>query len=149
MQVTGAGRSTLTYWYRNRDTNGHPERIRDGRRVFYDAGKWHRWWKSYQAAQDRNHSKVVRSANDDPDELVPTAVASQIMGYSHADVVRSLYNDGYFPEPDHVELASTGAPRRLFWKRSTLWAHAENRDHRGRPATSRPAAAKRGNTASS
>jgi hypothetical protein len=135
MERTGAGRSTIAYWYANRATNGHPEAIRSGRNVYYDADAWWRWYNQYKQALSASLTTVDRSG--DPGELVNAAQAAQVMGYRHRDAVRSLYRSGHFPEPDLVDDLPSGRKRRL-WRRDTIWAHADARTYRG-SAGGRPA----------
>jgi hypothetical protein len=121
---------TVDNWIANSPANGFPSRLPGSTR--FNAKAIDRWWQQHQQAATSGLTAVDRSG--DPDELVTKAEASRIMGYTD---VRHLDNSSVLPKllarvDDETGLPSGGVRR--WWKRSTVWAVADERTgRRGRP----------------
>jgi hypothetical protein len=151
-QRTGAGHSTVRLWYRTRTVTGFPEPIpapviRAALSTTPGAGAdladraW--WWAAdidafhaeHQAAKLAELTRVDR--HGDPDELVTSGVAAQILGYrSYRNLPQALTD-----QPDWTDELSDGR-RRRYWYRRTVWAVADART--GRQSTGRPVGATTG-----
>ena len=66
----------------------------------------------------------------DPDDLVDAAEAARMLRYAGRDVIHANRRLGYFPEPDAYGPVPRGRSTPL-WKRSTVWAAADNRPGMG------------------
>ncbi|WP_156313059.1 hypothetical protein [Micromonospora sp. HK10] len=135
--MLGISVSHLDRLYRERDSNGFPERAADGR-------TWHR---QDIADYELPREQATRSARDsvdrsgDPDELVDTATAARILGYRDRSALAG--NNPVWlrlqQQVDDESLTPSGRKRRR-WKRRTVWAIAENRIGKGGATrTGRPA----------
>jgi hypothetical protein len=126
---TGAGRSTVNFWHRHRETTGFPDAFTDD-----CGGEWFwldqitAFYTAHQAAKLAELTEVDRGG--DPDELVGSGEAAKILNY------RSYRNlpDELRDRPDDVEVLSDGRLRRR-WYRRTVWAIADART--GRQSTGR------------
>ena len=50
MDLHGLGRSTLEKWYRERESNGHPEAVGTvGSQLVWDAAEWDRWFAAHRS----------------------------------------------------------------------------------------------------
>lgn len=125
----GVPRSTVDGWYRDRARTGHPEKAaRIGRTDYWFRDEWIAWHDDYVRGKVGSLTQVDRGG--DPDGLVDAAGAARILGYTTGNVIHANRRLGYFPEPDCYETARNGrrSPR---WKRSTVWATADNRQGKG------------------
>jgi hypothetical protein len=125
---TGASRSTVNHWHRNRDRFGFPEAFT------HDGGEW--FWLdditafhiAHLAAKKAVLTEIDRSGG--PNDRVTSGGAAAILGYaSHRNLPDELLD-----HPDFVEELPSGRIRR-YWYRRTVWAHADART--GRQSTGR------------
>ncbi|MGA5305957.1 hypothetical protein ACPCHT_39130 [Nucisporomicrobium flavum] len=126
---TGASRSTVNHWYRNRERTGFPDAFTD------DTGAEWFWQDEVDAfhAAHRTAKLAVLTRIDrsgDPHELVGSGEAARILRYGS---YRNL-PDELRDHPDDVEILSDGRLRRR-WHRRTVWAIADART--GRQSTGR------------
>jgi hypothetical protein len=125
----GVPRSTIDAWYRDRATTGHPEKAgRIGRTDYWYADEWTAWHEAYLRGKAESLTRADRGG--DPEDLVDAAGAARVLGYANGDVIHANRRLGRFPEPDAYEVARNGrrSPR---WRRSTVWAVADDRRGRG------------------
>ena len=136
MAARGVPKSTVDGWYRDRARTGHPEKAgRIGRTVYWYDDEWTAWHAAYLQGKIDALTEVDRGG--DPDDLVDAAEAARMMGYSSRDVIHGNRRLGYFPDPDGYGTTARGR-RAPLWKRSTVWAAADNRPGMGgghRPGT--------------
>jgi hypothetical protein len=129
-RVTSMPVKTQEWLYLKRDETGHPEGVRIGAGLYFDQDEalaFHRRWKGHRRA---TLTEVDRSG--DPDELLGIPGATEVLGYKNTSAIRGYLarHEGYFAEPDEdIELPGGGRRRR--WKRSTLWAWADQRTGHG------------------
>jgi predicted DNA-binding transcriptional regulator AlpA len=131
MKRTGMSEQAQANLYSQRSENGHPEGKRVGRSLLFPEEpvlEWHEQWLAHKRA---GLTQADRSG--DPNELLDTAGATKLLGYTTTSTIRGYLaaNDGYFPDADETEELPSGRIRRR-WKRSTLWAFADRRSRSGR-----------------
>ena len=129
MAARGVPSGTVSAWYRERDTTGHPEKAgRIGRTDYWYDDEWTAWHEAYLRGKIESLTQVDRSG--DPDDLVDAAEAARMMGYANRNVIHANRRLGYFPEPDGYGASGRG-PRAPLWRRSTVWATADARPGMG------------------
>jgi len=129
MATRGVPRTTVDAWYRHRARTGHPEKAgRIGRTDFWYEDEWTAWHQAHQRGKIESLTQADRTG--DPDDLVNAAEAARMLHYSSRDVIHGNRRLGYFPEPDAYGTTSKGR-RAPLWKRSTVWAAADNRKGMG------------------
>jgi hypothetical protein len=129
MAARGIPRTTVNGWYRDRASTGHPEKAgRIGRTDYWFEDDWLAWHDGHLRAKIDSLTQVDRQG--DPDDLVDAAEAARMLGYSSRDVIHASRRLGYFPEPDAHGRTAKGRAAPL-WKRSTVWATADNRKGMG------------------
>jgi hypothetical protein len=136
-QQVGMSEQAQANLYAQRKTNGHPEGVRIGHVLWFDEEKVLAFYRDRARAKQASLTEVDRGG--DPDELCDVATATKVLGYTNESTIRAFLtaNQGYFPEPDQVELLPSGRLHRL-WKRSTLWEFADGRSRPGRRGRARP-----------
>lgn len=129
MAARGVPKTTVDGWYRDRARTGHPEKAgRIGRTDYWYEDEWTAWHEAHLRGKVESLTRVDRSG--DPDDLVDAAGAARMLGYSSRDVVHASRRLGYFPEPDAYGMTGKGR-RAPLWKRSTVWAVADDRKGKG------------------
>jgi hypothetical protein len=129
MTARGVPASTLYGWYRDRARTGYPEKAgRIGRTDYWYEDEWTAWHEAYRRGKIESLTQVDRDG--DPDDLVDAAEAARMLRYTSRYVIHASRRLGYFPEPDAYGAARRG-PRAPLWKRSTVWAAADNRPGKG------------------
>jgi hypothetical protein len=129
MAARGVPPTTVNGWYRDRARTGHPEKAgRIGRTDYWYEDEWTAWWQDYKRRKIESLTQVDRSG--DPDDLVDAAEAARMLGYANGNVIHANRRLGYFPDPDAYGPCTRGRPAPL-WKRSTVWAMADNRPGKG------------------
>ena len=129
MAARGVPPTTARGWYRDRARTGHPEKAGQVDRTdYWYEDEWTAWYQGYRRAKIESLTQVDRDG--DPDDLVDAAEAARMMGYANRYVIHANRRLGYFPEPDGYAPARRGRPAPL-WKRSTVWATADNRPGMG------------------
>jgi len=129
MAARGVPRNTVDGWYRNRDRTGHPEKAgRVGRTDYWYEDEWTAWHEGHQRGKIESLTQVDRDG--DPDDLVDATEAARMLRYSSRHVIHANRRLRYFPEPDAYGTTSKGRTAPL-WKRSTVWAVADNRKGMG------------------
>ena len=124
---SGLATVTLYVLYRERNTNGHPEPLRVlGGVPYWVEEEWRSWYEGYRRKKRERLTEVAFGG--DPDELLGTAEAARVLGFSSRSVIHVYLSTrpGYFPEPDDIELTRGGRLIRR-WRRDTLWAFARTR----------------------
>jgi hypothetical protein len=125
MAARGVPRTTVDGWYRDRARTGHPEKAgRIGRTDYWYEDEWTAWHGRYLRGKIESLTQVDREG--DPDDLVDAAEAARMLRYASRDVIHASRRLGYFPQPDAYGTTSRGR-RAPLWKRSTVWAAADNR----------------------
>jgi len=120
---------TVSGWYRDRARTGHPEKAgRIGRTDYWYEDEWTAWHRAYQQGKIDSLTRVDRDG--DPDDLVDATEAARRLRYASRHVIHANRRLGYFPEPDAYGTTVKGRPAPL-WKRSTVWAVADNREGKG------------------
>jgi predicted DNA-binding transcriptional regulator AlpA len=126
----GVAPSTLYRWQANDDL-GFPAADATGR---WDPAPVERWHSEFVQTKRAKLRPVDR--NGDPDELLDTTEVGRVLGYQGADpgaTIRSYRqprHGNYFPDPDGTLTNATGREVPA-WRRDTIWAFADNRDHHG------------------
>ncbi len=121
----GISLKTAYLWYRNRATTGHPEPAGQiDRTTYWFADDWESWHESHRIGKLAALTEVDRAG--DPDDLVDAAEVARMMGYASGIVIRANLRLGYFPSPDSFGTTAKGRPSPR-WRRSTVWAAADNR----------------------
>jgi hypothetical protein len=129
MAARGVPRTTVDGWYRDRARTGHPEKAgRIGRTDYWYEDEWTAWHEGYLRAKVEALTQVDREGG--PDELVDAAEAARMMRYAGRQVIHANRRLRYFPEPDAYGMTVKGQSAPL-WKRSTVWAVADNREGKG------------------
>jgi hypothetical protein len=129
MAVRGVPRTTVNGWYRERARTGHPEKAGQiGRTDYWYEDEWTAWHEGHLRGKVESLTQVDRDG--DPDDLVNAAEAARMLRYANHRVIHANRRLGYFPEPDGYGTTSKGRPAPL-WKRSTVWATADNRPGMG------------------
>jgi hypothetical protein len=125
MAARGVPKTTVNGWYRDRVRTGHPEKAgRIGRTDYWYEDEWTAWHESYLRNKVESLTQVDRTG--DPDDLVDAAEAARMLRYARRNVIHANRRLGYFPEPDAYGMTAKGR-RAPLWKRSTVWALADNR----------------------
>lgn len=125
MAARGVPAGTASRWYRDRASNGHPERAgRIGRTDYWYEDEWTAWRQQHD--RGRLESLTRPDRDGDPDELVDAEEAARILGYASRRVIHANRRLGCFPQPDSYGTARNGRPAPL-WKRSAVWAVADGR----------------------
>lgn len=129
-ELTGMSEARQAALYGERATNGHPKGVQIGRGLYFDEEQALAFHHGMGESRREALSEVDRGG--DPEELLDTAGATKLLGYTNTSTIRGylVHNPGYFPEPDEVEETLSGRQRR-WWKRRTLWKFADNRIGRG------------------
>jgi hypothetical protein len=129
MAARGAPRTTVDGWYRDRSRTGHPEKAgRIGRTDYWYEDEWTAWHQGHLHGKVESLTQVDRDG--DPDDLVDATEAARMLGYANRHVIHANRRLRYFPEPDAHGSTSKGRTAPL-WKRSTVWAVADNRKGTG------------------
>jgi hypothetical protein len=129
MDARGVPPTTVNGWYRDRARTGHPEKAgRIGRTDYWFEDEWTAWHEAHLRGKVESLTRVDRDG--DPDDLVDAAAAARMLRYANRRVIHANRRLGYFPEPDAYRMTSKGRPAPL-WKRSTVWAAADNREGMG------------------
>jgi hypothetical protein len=129
MAARGVPRTTVDGWYRDRARTGHPEKAgRIGRTDYWYEDDWLAWHEGHLRGKIDSLTQVDRDG--DPDDLVDAAEAARMLRYANYRVIHANRHLGYFPEPDGYGTTSKGRTAPL-WKRSTVWAVADNRKGMG------------------
>jgi hypothetical protein len=122
-------RTTVDGWYRDRARTGHPEKAgRIGRTDYRYEDEWTAWHQGHLRGKVESLTQVDRGG--DPDDLVDATEAARMLGYASRHVIHANRRLRYFPEPDAYGMTSKGRQAPL-WKRSTVWAVADNRKGMG------------------
>jgi hypothetical protein len=129
MAARGIPAGTVSGWYRDRARTGHPEKAgRIGRTDYWYEDDWLAWHREHLRAKIDSLTQVDRDG--DPDDPVDAAEAARMLGYASRYVIHANRRLRYFPEPDAHGTTAKGRPAPL-WKRSTVWAAADNREGMG------------------
>lgn len=126
----GVSVPTLYRWQANPDLE-FPAPDSSGR---WDPAPVKLWHSRYVAAKRAKLLPVDRSG--DPDELLDATQVAHVLGYRGADpgaTIRSYRQQrhgDYFPEPDGALTATNGREVQA-WRRDTIWAFADRREHHG------------------
>jgi predicted DNA-binding transcriptional regulator AlpA len=127
----GVAVSTLYRWQADAHRNGFPEPDPSGR---WDAERIDLWYAGLVQTKRAKLRPVDRDG--DPDELLDATEAGRVLGYRGNDpgaTIRSYRqprHGGYFPEPDGTVISPSGR-RVQAWRRGTIWAFADGREHHG------------------
>jgi hypothetical protein len=129
MAARGVPKTTVNGWYRERTRTGHPEKAgRIGRTDYWYEDEWTAWHEGHLRGKVESLTQVDREGG--PDDLVNATEAARMLRYASRHVIHSSRRLGYFPEPDAYGTTSKGRTAPL-WKRSTVWAAADNRKGMG------------------
>ena len=110
MAARGVPPATVSGWYRDRATTGHPEKAgRIGRTDYWYEDEWTAWHQAYQQGKIESLTQVDRDG--DPDDLVDAAEAARMLRYASRYVIHANRRLGYFPEPDAYGPARRGRRR--------------------------------------
>ena len=110
--------------------HGHPVEAIAGASADQRKKWW--WWLDQadawmQSFEDRKRAALTRvDRTGDPDDLLTSAQAAQVLGYRSADSLQP----GFLKLADEVEELPSGRKRRR-WRRATVWAYADNRTGKG------------------
>ena len=91
-------------------------------------GRLDRLAEGHQRGKVESLTQVDRDG--DPDDLVDATEAARMLRYANRHVIHANRRLGYFTEPDAYGTTSEGRTAPL-WKRSTVWAVADNRKGMG------------------
>jgi hypothetical protein len=129
MAVRGIPRTTVNGWCRERARTGHPEKAgRVGRFDYWYEDEWTAWHEGHLRGKVESLTQVDREG--DPEDLVDATEAARMLRYASRHVIHANRRLGYFPAPAAYGTTGKGRPAPL-WKRSTVWATADNRQGMG------------------
>ena len=128
--LLGVSAPTLYRWQANPDLEFPPPDA-TGRWDPHPVQGWHAKFVESKRAKLRPVDR-----DGDPDELLDTTQVAHVLGYRGADpgaTIRSYRqprHGGYFPDPDGTLTATNGREVHA-WRRDTIWAFADSREHHG------------------
>ncbi|MFE0453103.1 hypothetical protein ACFW2D_17820 [Streptomyces sp. NPDC058914] len=121
IQRSGYSEATLRNLWAERESNGHPPALRDGRSLLWDLETWEAWFAEHQQQRRDQARSVDRSG--DPDEELPPAGQAKVLGIDISAIThyRESPPPGW-PQPVRVEELDSGRVRE-FRTRRQLWAY--------------------------
>jgi predicted DNA-binding transcriptional regulator AlpA len=126
----GLAKGTIDQLWARRGENGHPEPVKTvNQTMYWNPAEWDAWYAEHKRRSQRTQLRVDRSGN--PDDLITLSEAARVLGVEPSSITSYPKRPPRgWPIPVEEEQLSSGRMRRRY-RRSDIWAYADNRTMAG------------------